>query len=269
MIDISDLEAVAREAGEEAARLFGVASAQVKEDGSLVTQADLASQEIILRRLRELEPDPHRLYFLAEEQTAHDPNPGVASPVNAELVAAVDPLDGTSVYAAGVPLWSVSIGLIRGCQPVAGVVHQPLLGGRDGWLFRAGASGPATLNAGRLQVPDFRGWTVHSQIAVPSGFFRFARLVGYPGRVRSLGSTALHIALAAGGMIDAAIVGRAWVWDMAAGAALLERAGGVLRTASGGPVRWTELMSRKPQREPLLAGSAAAVEALARLLRSE
>ena len=98
------------------------------------------------------------------------------------------------------------------------------------------------------------------------GFRGPARGKTFPGKLRSLGSTAHHVALVASGAVSAAVVGQAHLWDLAAGAALLERAGGVLQTTAGNPVDWEALYEDRMQPEPLIAGSPEAVEALVAIL---
>ena len=265
-LPIDELERVARAAGDAAATLFGRVQAERKRDGSIVTEADRTSQRLIVRALRALEPDPRRLYVLAEEETdGEDPNRGCDDPLAADVVAAIDPVDGTTAFASGIPLWSVSIGLVRGGRPVAGVIQTPLVGPR-GWLYRVAPDGPAERDGTPLAVAAFDGWTANSQVLVTSGARNFVPIAGFRGKLRSLGSTAHHLALVAAGAADAAILGRPWAWDLAAGQALVERAGGVLETLDGAAPDWPTMLRRRRQPAPLLVGSPAAVAALRSLL---
>lgn len=264
-IPAAELERIVRLGAREAVARFGRVGAERKRDGSLVTEADRAVQRVILAALRALEPDPGRLAILAEEdrsEQAAAERPPLGDPLTAPLVAAVDPIDGTTAYASGLPLWTVSLGLLAHGRPVAGVVFAPLLGGADGWLYRVDAEGPATLEGAPLRVATFTGWEPESQVALTSSPAALERLRGFRGKLRSLGSTAHHLAVAAAGRVDAAVVGKPWAWDIAAGAALVERAGGVIETLTGAPPDWAAMLRRERQPEPLLVGSREAVAAL-------
>jgi fructose-1,6-bisphosphatase/inositol monophosphatase family enzyme len=260
-IPITELERIAREAGTLGTQHFGQVQTEYKPDGTVVTEADRAVQRLILSQLREQVPDARDLYLLAEEDT-DPPNPGVEDPSAARFIAAVDPLDGTTSFASGLPLWGVSIGLLADHCPVGGVVYMPLMGGADGWMYAVDDTGPARLNGAPLTVRPHRPFDNFTQLAVPSGFGRWANLPGFTGKLRSLGSTAHHVSLVASGALDAAVVGAAHLWDIAAGAALLERAGGVLCSTAGTPVDWQALYEDRLPEAPLVAGAPETVDAL-------
>lgn len=265
------LERIARDAAALGVARFGHVASERKADGTVVTEADRAMQARIVAELRALEPDPRRLFLICEEErdegASADLNPGVADPRVAEWVAAVDPLDGTASYASGLPLWCVSIGLLRQGRPVAGVVYAPLLGGGDGWLYRVGPEGAATRNGDLLAARPFDAWERVRHLGVPSGFHRWARVDGYRGKQRSLGSTAHHLCLVAAGGLDGAVIGRAHLWDLAAGAAILERAGGVLVTLAGAAPAWDPLLDDEVPREILVAASPALAAELGQRVR--
>jgi myo-inositol-1(or 4)-monophosphatase len=85
-----------------------------------------------------------------------------------------------------------------------------------------------------------------------SGYHRDAA-AGFPGKIRSLGSTAYHLALVARGAAIGALLGRPRLWDLAAGAALLAAVGGDLRYRSGGRVDLTTLLQGERAPEALVA----------------
>ncbi len=267
MLDGEALESIARAAGALAAQMADTATGHRKGDGSVVTDADAAVQRLILQRLRALEPDPARLGVVAEEERDDEP-PSLAETLSAQQIVAVDPIDGTSVYAAGMGLWAVSLGLLEEARPRAGVVFVPEVGGPRGRLYRVDREGPAWLDGRALPPLGPRDPSLPEQIGVPSGFLRGPGLPGFAGKMRSLGSTAHHGALVAAGALDAAVLGVAYIWDVAAVVALVERVGGVVETLSGAPLDWGELLAGR-RSQPLLAGSPAAVERLReRLVRA-
>ncbi len=77
----------------------------------------------------------------------------------------------------------------------------------------------------------------------------------FPGKVRSLGSTAYHMALVARGAAVAALLGRPRIWDIAAGAAMLCAVGGELRYVSGAPVELAALLCGERAPEPIVAAA--------------
>jgi myo-inositol-1(or 4)-monophosphatase len=151
----------------------------------------------------------------------------------------VDPIDGTSNFAAGLPLFCISIGVAVDDELVAGVIDAPILG----QVFAA-ADGPATLN-GREITP--RPTRRPADALVLSGFpgqrmgARFPEYAAHATRtledsvsaVRHLGSAALELAYVAAGWADATGLSAINSWDVAAGFHILRRAGGTLRTWPG------------------------------------
>jgi myo-inositol-1(or 4)-monophosphatase len=147
----------------------------------------------------------------------------------------IDPIDGTSNFAAGLPYWAVSIALAHHGQPVYGCVSAPglgerFVGRRGGGAHRIDGAGHRTPLAVREPV-DFRdGRNKHVPIAVSAGTIRRS-----PGRTirlnpRILGAWALDLALVAAGRLVASYATVPHVWDIAAGSLLVEEAGGHVRT---------------------------------------
>jgi len=146
---------------------------------------------------------------------------------------AVDPLDGTYNYLRGIPGTCVSLGLWRGRRPVLGVVY-------DFWrdeLFAGGAGLGLTMN-GRSVKPRWASDVPHAVLCTgfPSGTDRGSEAVhGFVGRVerfkkiRMLGSAALALAYVSIGRVDAYYEESIKLWDIGAGLALVEGAGGHTR----------------------------------------
>src|SRR6185295_10857206 len=194
-------------------------AAERKADRTLVTAADRAVEELLVARLSALLPDAG---IVGEE--------GTARPGRAAEVVVIDPIDGTAAFVAGLPTWCVCIGILRGGEPVAGVVHLPAAGetyvavdGRAWWN-----DGPLTA----LGPPVGEG----DRFIVTHAKAHLRYRIDYRGKVRSLGSTAYHVALVARGVADAALVGRAHVWDLAAPGAVLSAVGGRYEYLRGGAV---------------------------------
>jgi myo-inositol-1(or 4)-monophosphatase len=216
----------AREAGRVLAERFGRTSLEVthKGDIDLVTESDLAAERVILERIRSHYP---RHAILAEEagkvETEADAGEGVYKWI-------VDPLDGTTNYAHGYPCYCVSIALERKGELVIGVIHDPT---RDE-TFAAERGAGATLNGRRIRVSDksdlneallCTGYPY--DVRGRNNFVRnFKNFILHAQGVRRDGSAALDLAYVACGRFDGFWEEGLRPWDVAAGALLVEEAGG-------------------------------------------
>lgn len=151
----------------------------------------------------------------------------------------VDPIDGTSNFAAGMPLFAVSIGVAVNESLVGGVIHAPDLE-QEFWSDHTGAYlGDALLSdhstkaiKDALVLTSFPGWKdlrEHPDFALSA----LRDLKRDTSAIRSLGTAALELAYVAAGWADAAMLSRVSPWDVAAGFHLVHAAGGSLRTWSG------------------------------------
>jgi myo-inositol-1(or 4)-monophosphatase len=226
---------VAEEAGALAARLRreGVEVAATKSSPiDIVTEADRATEDLIRGRLAALRPGDG---FLGEES-------GGASGTSG-LTWVVDPIDGTVNYLYDLPNWSVSIAVVEGdpdpatWTALAGAVSAPVL--RE--LYTASAGGGAHLDGRRLHVRDA---VPLNRALVATGFHYTQDIrdvqarVAQPllARVRDLrraGGAAIDLAYIAAGRIDAYFEQGLNPWDQAAGALLVQEAGGVCRASTG------------------------------------
>jgi myo-inositol-1(or 4)-monophosphatase len=209
---------------------------RVKGLRDLVTEADLASQEVIVRLITARFPS-HAI--LAEEDL------GSLSELG-EYTWIVDPLDGTTNYAFRLPIFAVSIGLAHRGEPVMGVVYDPT---RD-HLFHAEVGQGAFLNGTQLRVAE-REELIGTLVAFdsprkPKLREVFLRLINHVaprvGTFRAMGSAALGPCYVAAGWLDAYIHMRLSPWDAAAGTVILREAGGRATDFSGRP--WSLESSR-------------------------
>ena len=224
-------EAAARAGGAVLmARLRGVGDLQIAyKDGraNLVTVADRESQRAVTDVIRAAFPE-HAV--VGEEGTTGDPG--------TEHVWYVDPLDGTTNFAHGLPFFCVSVALRSRGQTVAGAVYDPA---RDE-MFAASLGGGATVNGLPLRVSGIarldRALVVAQAQSVDEGEIRayaalVRRLMQAAGGVRSLGSPALTLCAIAAGRLEAYCEYAMDAWDIAAGQLILHEAGGTLTTFSG------------------------------------
>jgi myo-inositol-1(or 4)-monophosphatase len=192
--------------------------------GDMVTAADRASEALILHRLRDAFPASS---VLGEE--------GGSQRGTSDERWIVDPLDGTTNYAHGYPLYCVSIAYERGGELVCGAIYAPVLGE----LYAVERGAGATCNGRRLAVSTT---PAVAQALVCTGFFparyernieHFARLSHAAQGVRRDGSAALDLAFVASGRFDAFWEFDLHAWDVAAGALMVREAGGRVSAIDG------------------------------------
>jgi myo-inositol-1(or 4)-monophosphatase len=169
------------------------------------------------------------------------------------LVWVVDPIDGTDSYRQGLAYFGVSVGLLRGGETQFGAFYNPHL--EDMFLARRG--GGATRNGEQIRVQDRDRVTKDCSVCGSSDFHRFFRFA-LPLKVRSLGSTAQHLALVADGRVSLCFC-HPRVWDIAAAALLVEEAGGVLLYLDRRRFMPGAHLDGKMIRPPLAAGPPALV----------
>lgn len=202
-------------------------TAREKSPANLVTEADEASQQAILDCIL-AEHGDHR--FLGEEGLRRD---GGSSPYR----WIIDPLDGTSNYVHRFPYYAVSIGLEHAGELVVGVIFDP----NRNELFSARRGGGATLN-GRPIGPSIESdigramcmasLPVKAQREHPA-VQRFLRVLDHAQTVQRTGSAALNLCCVACGRIEAFWSSSLSPWDQAAGALIVQEAGGRVTQVSG------------------------------------
>ncbi len=225
-LDRIQLSTMVREAGEIGLRYFRRTAGERKEDRTVVTEADRAVERFLQERCKALLPDA---VFIGEET-------GSVKQAQGDLRVVVDPIDGTSAFVAGIPTWCVCVGLLSGAKPIAGAVYLPAVG--ELYLAVDGAAWWNDEPLGRDSCSNIGG---DPFVVAYSGYHR-RHSIPFAGKVRSLGSTAYHICLVARGAARGALLGRAHIWDLVAGAALLDATGGRLIYLCGQPVVWDELV---------------------------
>ena len=219
---------LAREAGSLLAdRLDGPREIAYKRKADLVTDADRASEALIVERIRAGFPDAA---ILGEEGGVY---PGTG---NERFI--VDPLDGTTNYAHRYPLFCVSIAYERAGVLEAGAIYAPMFDE----LYAARRGRSATLNNKPIVVSpiDAVSDALVCTGFVPSRYERnaanFALLSRTAQAVRRDGSAALDVAFVAAGRFEAFWEWDLKPWDMAAGAVILAAAGGTVTAIDGSPL---------------------------------
>jgi myo-inositol-1(or 4)-monophosphatase len=227
----SELEAAlsaAKEAGEVLRKGFGRRhSVRYKGEVDLVTEIDEQAEQVI----REILLGAFPTYgMLAEEGGA------LVGEEDARWI--VDPLDGTTNYAHGLPIFCVSVALERAGEVVLGVVHDPM----HEETFVAEQGRGATLNGELIKVSDTEE-LIRALIAtgfpydraeMPEALDLFGRFTATTRGMRRLGSAALDLCYVAAGRLDGYYERGIWPWDLAAGSVILQEAGGKVTDYRGG-----------------------------------
>lgn len=222
----------ARKAGRSLARDFGeVQNLQVslKGPGDYVSQADRKAEEIIYTELSKARPG---YSFLMEERGAVEGDDG-------QHRWLVDPLDGTTNFLHGIPIFSISIALERQGQLVAGVIYNPAMDE----LYTAERGGGAFMNDRRLRVA---ARSKLSDAVIGTGVPHLGRghhgnflielrhVMGEVAGIRRLGSVALDLAYVAAGRMDGFWEAGLQPWDLGAGILMVREAGGYVSDLGGG-----------------------------------
>jgi myo-inositol-1(or 4)-monophosphatase len=230
------MSAIAREAGALLMNYFHQhLKIEYKGDADLVTAADRASEVLIRERIKQQWPGHD---VLGEEQGLNDQG--------SEYRWYVDPLDGTTNFAHGYPVFCVSMGLEHRGRPIAAVVYDPT---RDE-LFSAEQGGGAQLNGEAIHVsktPVLKecllatGFPSHKRHKNPNIYF-YHQITLHSHGVRRAGSAALDLCNVASGRYDGFWEFNLNPWDTAAGVLIVVEAGGQVTRFDGSPF---ELNSRE------------------------
>ncbi|MDD7911898.1 MULTISPECIES: inositol monophosphatase family protein [Pseudovibrio] len=221
----------ATKAGRSLARDFGeIENLQVsrKGPGDFVSQADHKAEQIVRDELQKARP---KFGFLMEESGEIESQDGQHRWI-------VDPLDGTTNFLHGIPIFGVSIALERQGQIVAGVIYNPIMDE----LYTAERGAGAFLNDRRMRVAQRKDLT-DCVIGTGIPFIgvgdhgrtlrEMRHIMGEVAGIRRAGAAAIDMAWVAAGRLDAFWENGLKPWDMAAGILMIREAGGFVSDADG------------------------------------
>jgi myo-inositol-1(or 4)-monophosphatase len=253
------MTAAAIKAGRGLKRDFGEVGqlqVSVKGPGDFVSAADRKAEKTLFEELSKARPG---YGFVMEES-------GRVEGGDKANTWIIDPLDGTTNFLHGLPIFAISVALEREGQLIAGLVYNPA----DDEMFVAERGQGAWLNNRRLRVAARRDL---ADSLVATGIPHLGKAKAHPrfkqelsavmarvGNVRRLGAAALDLAYVAAGRYDAYWERDLQTWDMAAGLVLVREAGGFVTDLSGG--------SDMLERGAVLAGNETMVRGLSDLLKS-
>lgn len=250
--DLAAIESAAVEfaqgAGELLAEYFGrVISVEYKDKAQQdpVTAADKEAQAYLERRIVERFPT-HGI--LGEEDDASADGDTRA----ADFLWVLDPLDGTTNFMNGLPVYASSIGVLYRGRPLAGAVYIPWpTETSNGVVVHGRAGGGAFADGEPVSVYQTDKPRGDRLIGLPGSFGASTRvgkgLKGQPlGQLRVTGSIAYELAMTALGVMQFAVIGAPRMWDMLGGAVAVQEAGGIVMTRLSGRKQWHPLESLVP-----------------------
>ncbi|MBU2651560.1 MAG: inositol monophosphatase [Bacteroidetes bacterium] len=206
---------------------FSRKDVETKDHNSFVTYVDKESEKRLVYALSRMLPGS---VFITEEGTV-DQNPG-------EFTWIIDPLDGTTNFIHRLPVYAISIALVRDLEPLLGVVYEI----NNSECFYAQEGGHAYLNGTPIRVSSTPSLEA-SLMATGFPYYDYSRMESYlrvlqeymqnTRGIRRMGSAATDLAYVACGRFDGFFEYGLHPWDVAAGAFLVKQAGGLVGTFNG------------------------------------
>lgn len=249
MLKFAQAKAWLKAAGTIALRYFRNVNPSIKDDKTYVTEADLAVQSYLKEKIIENYPD---VGILSEEENY------TKKPLNGETYFVIDPIDGTAMFVSGLSIWGIAVGVIKSGIPTAGYFYLPAT---DDFYYTE-TNGPVYLNEIKTRLKPFDKTQRESLLlTVSRAHKRFDINPDFPGKVRCLGSTEAHICYVATGGADVALVSGSYIWDLAAGFAMLYRNGGTARYINGDEFFFSEeLIMKHKLASPVLLGQDSSIQ---------
>lgn len=206
-----------------------------------VTELDRASEDLI--RAGIARTFPGHCVVGEERQDTYNPD--------TEYIWVIDPIDGTTNFVNGLPIFAVSIGVLHHFRPVVGAIFVPNGPTAGPGIYHARSGGGAWFGDRPVRVAAEEGLIAGRTVARPGGFPGFFEVKGKIrrklGEPRVLGSIAYEFCAVASGSLGYALFGAPRLWDVAAGVTIVREAGGLNLTyrRKGG---WQELTEFAPPR---------------------
>ena len=232
-----------------------------------VTEADRASQRLIVAGLRKRFPADG----IVGEESETGESITFECPDPRGRVWVIDPIDGTNNFVAGLGNFGVCIGLLERGEPVLGVVYDVT---RD-LVYSAARGQGAWLGTKRLRVAE-RPLSDSSMLMLTSNLLdKHGRVPGWVVRwlgqtnwkIRVLGSAAIEAVQVAAGVAHASVTVHGKLWDIAAPAAIVLEAGGVVTSFDGRPIFPFDLLNYAGAKVPFIVSAPASHDVLLREMR--
>ena len=242
---------MAQGAGDILARHFGQKISieyKDKEERDPVTEVDKACQEYLVGEINRRFPD-HSILGEEESEESKKDTDTPEAPCG-DFLWVLDPLDGTTNFLNGLPVYAVSVGVLYQGRPLVGALFIPWPKPGGGFVLHCRQGGGCF--AGEDPVEVYKSdEPVNNRLAGLPGHFSYHTkygkgLKGKSGEPRTTGSIAYELAMTACGVMQYAVFGAPRMWDMAAGTLAVMEAGGTVMTRSPKEKGWHVMESFVP-----------------------
>lgn len=190
-----------------------------------VTSADKATQDYLINEISNKFPE----HGILGEEDSNDSANDAQVP---DFLWVLDPLDGTTNFINGLPVFASSIGLIYKGWPLIAALYIPWPNSRGGFVLHCHRGGGCYADDKVVSVYETATPVANRLIGLPGYFvqnMRFSKNIkGSPGELRTTGSIAYELAMTACGVLQYAVIGAPRMWDMLAGALAVQEAGGTI-----------------------------------------
>ncbi len=219
-----------------------------KDDGSVLTDVDLAIEKQLTKVIRQEFPDANIVSeeYPSEFQSGRD------------FTFTIDPIDGTDSFSQGMPGWCVAVGILDAeLEPIGGIVSAPRWGcDPDNGIFIRLLPGKDLKTDGLPAHPSAQEDIDGSQIMIGSKVHRKYDFSGFPGKVRSIGSSILHIISP---LIHPVVLGAfippAFIWDIAAAHGIIKSRSYILEYVNGQAVVYSTMVHRQTAAHHMVCGT--------------
>ncbi len=212
-----------------------------KDQRDPVTEADKAVQEYLTNEINKRFPG-HGVLGEEGEDQSEDPAP--------DILWVLEPLDGTTNFLNGLPVFASSIGVLERGRLLASALYIPWPKEGGGFILHCHRGGGCFIDGEAVSVYETDEPVANKLIGLPGMFTHANRFTGRvrdkAGEMRTTGSIAYELAMTACGVMQYAIIGAPRMWDMAAGALAVSEAGGTVMIRFRGEKRWHPLDSLVP-----------------------
>lgn len=221
--DIDYIKNAVLEAGDIAGRIQkGKLNIQRKGDRSIVTEADHIVQSYLIEKIGSR---IRNMTFIHEENFDKETNSANEKGFN----CIIDPIDGTAMFSMYLPIWCVSVGIMEGYRPIYGFVYSP----GSSMLFHNDDKN-SYLNDDIVKVN--RDMTIDCETNIFYSTEIYGKFhIDFKGKVRNIGSTALHACLTVDNKRNRvlAFMGKSYIWDWAGAIPIIRKAGGNIKYING------------------------------------
>jgi len=255
MIDFTHVSKIITEAGKLALKeqnYIRFNERQYKKDGSVLTRTDKMVENFIYKLL--IKKYPNTNFITEESEHSFDENK--------EYTFVLDPIDGSDSFSQRMHGWSLSLAVLnKNLQPVGGIVYSPKLD----LLFSSDINKQTTFNGKSIEHPEqFEEFTGNSILMIHSHLFRELDMHSFPGKVRSIGSAALHLCfpIIYPGVIGSLQSQSLCIWDIAGAHAINRAIGFEFQYLNGSKIDYSKLIHGERLEDFILSGSKKAIEQL-------